>query len=98
MLKASEPSLRWEAAAALGRIGSTAKSAIPELTKLVGDEHAVVRRRAAQALGELGSEAKAAFGVLLQAQKNDRSSAVQDAAAEALWKIDAEEAKKAGVP
>src|SRR5262249_11653801 len=98
MLTAREPFLRWEAATALGRIGSAAKSAVPELTKLLRDTDPVVRRSAATALGDLGPEAKSAFELLQQLHKSDRSSDVQDAAAEALWKIDPGAAKKAGVP
>jgi HEAT repeat protein len=65
---------------------------------LLRDADPMVRRNAATALGDLGPAAKSAFEQLQQIHKSDRSSDVQDAAAEALWKIDPAAAKKTDVP
>ena len=70
----------------MGRIGPTAKEAVPALIIALEDESWRVRPRAAQALGEIGSAAKEAVPALITALK-DRL--VRDSAVFALGKIGA---------
>jgi len=46
--------LRAQAAKALGRIGPAASEAIPELTRLLDDESARVRKAAGEAVSRIG--------------------------------------------
>jgi HEAT repeat protein len=84
----SELSLAEAAAIALGRLGSKAAAATPDLIKALSDERTAVRLRSAGALGEIGPEAKKAVPALfaiLRDESQDRN--VQAAAANALGKI-----------
>jgi HEAT repeat protein len=72
----------------LKEMGPAAGLAVPELTRLLGNPDAAVRRRAAQVLGQLGPSAKSAVNALADALK-DQDEPVRRAALEALQKIQA---------
>jgi HEAT repeat protein len=83
------------AVTALGRIG---KEAIPILTQVLRDKKELtVRRTILEAFCRLGPEAAAAVPLLLEVCK-DEDSPVYDLACEALRKVDAQAAAKAGIP
>ena len=52
--------MRVNAASALGRIGTEAKTVVPQLVPLLQDSNANVRLNAVYALGKIGAEAKTA--------------------------------------
>lgn len=81
-LKHKDPSIRYDIADALGRIGD--KTAVDALIPLLEDEDYDIRWRAADALGKIGD--KTAVDALLLALK-DKSSAVRSSAADALGQI-----------
>jgi hypothetical protein len=76
--------VRQQAALALGETGSA--EAVPELTAALRDAEWAVRRQAAVALGQIGPPAATAEPELRRC-RNDRSTIVRKAAAEALSKI-----------
>ncbi|MHB8971280.1 MAG: HEAT repeat domain-containing protein [Pirellulaceae bacterium] len=45
--------LRWQGAGALGELGSAGSEAIPQLRRLVDDDHPIVRRAAGESLGRI---------------------------------------------
>ena len=49
--------LRWQGAGSLGELGSAGSVAIPQLRRLVDDEHQLVRRSAAESLGKIEATA-----------------------------------------
>lgn len=73
-------------AQALGSLGPAAAGSVPELIRLLRDEHADVRQAAAQALGNLGPVAAAAVPSLATAT-TDHDHDVRVAAVDALGKI-----------
>jgi HEAT repeat protein len=79
------------AAAALGKMGTRARAAIPALIKALQDQPEGLRRRAAEALGEMGPEAKTAVPALIQTLQNQEDRAREEAV-EALGKIGPEAA------
>jgi HEAT repeat protein len=62
-------------------------AAVPLLTRALQSDRDLVRTEAAATLGEIGAPAKAALPALKQAL-NDRSAAVQDAARQAIQRIE----------
>ena len=79
LTKDKDEKVRSEAAWALVRIGSEAKSAIPALTELLKDKDGLVRWAAIETLGKIGPEAKTAVPALTELLK-DRDDNVQWAA------------------
>ncbi|MGA2090635.1 MAG: HEAT repeat domain-containing protein [Endomicrobiales bacterium] len=69
-LKDEDVVFRRNAAEALGRIGSAAKSAVPGLIEAVRDSDADVRYNAVEALGHIGPDAKSAVPGLITALKD----------------------------
>ena len=69
---------------ALGKMGGEAKSAVPELVKLL--RHDIIRPFAASALGQIGPNAKEAVPQLLEILRDDTGYS-RIAAACALWEI-----------
>jgi HEAT repeat protein len=65
-LSCPDPLLRAEAAHLLGRVGSPAAEAVPELIKLLNDDHRRVVQEAAMALGHIGSAARPAIPALIE--------------------------------
>ncbi len=88
------PKARYWALLLLEDIGPAAKSAAPEVAKLLSDEQPEVRMHAALTLGEIGPDAAAAVPQLISAL-NDKEAAVKIGAAYALGKIGAKEASGA---
>jgi HEAT repeat protein len=64
MLKEGNPSVRGEAAAALGRIGPDARAAVPALTEAVASTDQGLRMDAALALAHIAPAAQTVFPVL----------------------------------
>src|SRR4051794_20543793 len=64
LLKNRRPSMRRQAASALGQLSANGKLVVPALIAALGDKNELVRRQAAESLGELGPKAKAAVGPL----------------------------------
>lgn len=91
-LKDKDAATRVNAAEALGRAGSDAKSAAPALiAALAEDKDPFVRRMAAVALGEIGADAKSAVPALValvQSQYENIDGLVGSECAVALAKID----------
>ncbi len=81
------PSLRSEAANALGRYGPKAEAAVPALTAALKDRDVNVRTTAAIALGKVGARSAPAVKALTQALGRERDVELQAAAAEALGMI-----------
>jgi len=83
-LKAKDWKVKVIAAHTLGLFGVKARSAIPALSSLVGDENADIRFAAAQALGDIGTE-----DVVLALTKalQDKDENVRVSAATAFQKI-----------
>lgn len=87
LLKDRSPEVRYRAALALGRIGASAKPAIPDLSGMLEkDQNYLVRQVAAEALGQIGKDASPALPALLQAT-SDWNDHVRDAALAAIKKI-----------
>ncbi|MDA1274034.1 MAG: HEAT repeat domain-containing protein [Verrucomicrobia bacterium] len=78
------------AAAAIGKLGSEAQAAVPDLVELLGNSHWVVRNNSAFALGRLGTAAIPAIPAIpaLNALLNDPNLSVRRNAAYSLWKLD----------
>lgn len=81
-------------AEALGSLGSEGARAVPELIRLLGDEHDVVRERAASALGSVGGSSPAVVDALTKAL-GDADHDVRASATEALAKIGSPAARSA---
>jgi len=62
---------RGAAAFALGKIGPEAKTSVPALAELLGDEGQEIRAIAAKALAGIGAEAKAATPRLIKALSDE---------------------------
>src|SRR5262249_61458535 len=82
-----------QTAAALGKIGPAARTAVPALARALKDTEEDVRVGAAAALGHMGEEARVATGDLIHLLKDDRK-AVRRQAATALRMIDPETAAR----
>jgi HEAT repeat protein len=66
-LKHDDPTVRWQAARALGKIGAPAVPAVPELARLAtSDPEPLVREHAAEALGDIGPAAADGIPALVQ--------------------------------
>jgi HEAT repeat protein len=79
-----DPNMRYWAADSLGKLGSDAKAAVPDLIMALKDESKIVRAGAAYALGEVRQpEAVSA----LQETAKDPEKEVRDAASFALKQI-----------
>ncbi len=85
------PKARFWALLLLEDVGPAAKSAAPDVAKLLSDEQPEVRMHAALTLGEIGPDAAAAVPQLIAAL-NDKEAAVKIGAAYALGKIGAKDA------
>jgi HEAT repeat protein len=81
-----EPKARYWGLLLLGEVGPVAKSAVPDIIPLLGDEGPAIRRQAAMTLGEIGPAAKDAVPALIKAL-DEKEAAVRFAAAYALGKI-----------
>jgi hypothetical protein len=90
-LKDTDPSVRMEATIALSKIGP---EAITALTEALKSKNSYQRMGAALSLGHMGSAAKKAVAALQEALK-DKSLAVRCHAAQALFRIDPEQAEAA---
>ena len=84
-LRDPEAGVRWEAAAALGRIG---KDSVPALIEALWDRDVRVRHAATYALGAVGPGASAAIPALIHRLK-DRDAGVRASAASSLSGIGA---------
>jgi HEAT repeat protein len=92
-LEADDKYLRGHAAAALGKIGATARTTVTALTRVLKDKDEDVRGEAAAALGHLGAEARSSVGDLVELLE-DEHRAVRRQAATALKLIDPETAAR----
>src|SRR5262249_25668035 len=81
--------IRLPAAMALGNLGADAKVAVPELIKALNPEDRLLCLEAAEALGKIGSEAHSAVPALIRLRNGSTDQSIQDAAAEALVRIQA---------
>ncbi|MDB6065622.1 MAG: repeat protein [Pedosphaera sp.] len=86
----------FEAALALGKIHARPEIAVPALVKCLNDQDFQVRLYAAKAIGAFGSDARLAVPDLLKLLA-DSNAKVQNAAKDALKRIDPEAAAEAGV-
>jgi HEAT repeat protein len=94
--KAADVALVWKAGAeALGRLGPLAKTALPELKKMLKDSDEEVRIVAVCALADMGPVAKETVPELIALLK-DPSEQIRAAAVEALGKMGP--AAKAAIP
>ena len=73
----------------VGKLGKTAKQAVPDLTSALRSRIPLVRQKAAESLGQIGADAKPAVRFLRTASR-DPDSEVRAAVAEALQAILAE--------
>jgi hypothetical protein len=96
-LKSSDPQARAMAALALGRMGPTARMAVPYLIADLRDQDAKVREMAAWALGQIGSEFARPAVPALAPLLRDPDPRVRLAAAQALRKIDPVAADNLGI-
>jgi HEAT repeat protein len=85
VVRGPHPSLRSEAATALGNYGRKAEVAIPALVTALKDRDVSVSSTAAVALGKVGGESRDAVRALVEALERDPSLAMS--AAEALGRI-----------
>jgi HEAT repeat protein len=89
-------STRIKIAKALWVIDGHPEAVLPLLTKALGHEHWAVRQKAALVLGEIGHMARPALPALVKLLKDEDAESgagyryVRLAAAEALWRIDAQ--------
>ena len=98
-LQSAGPAARPVLARALGQFGKDADTVVPPLITLLSDKDDAVRVGAAQALTLLGGKAKAALPKLLElAQDRSLPEALRDDAGRAVWRVDADSAKKASLP
>jgi lysophospholipase L1-like esterase len=86
LLAAEDVRAAREAAWALGRLGPSAASAVPQLGAALGNAEAPLRRAAAQALGAIGAAARVTLPALFEALADERQ-AVRWSAAQAIWRI-----------
>jgi HEAT repeat protein len=91
LLTDAETQVRTQAAASLGRIGSGAVSATPELIALLSDPDEAVRCQAVETLGQLGAVEEATVNALA-ALLQDPSAEVQASAAKVLGALKGEAA------
>jgi HEAT repeat protein len=89
-MKSKHVIVREKAARALGSAGPDAASAVPVLIRALEDPNWTVQRQAALALGEMGSKAEKAVAAL-QNLSNTSDKPVQQAARQALRKIEPEQ-------
>jgi len=67
-LKHDDPTVRWQAARALGKIGAPSVQGVPEMARLtISDPEALVREHAAEALGDVGPAAAEGIPALVKA-------------------------------
>ncbi len=93
----TDAKIRSSAASALGYIGESAKSAVPQLIETLKlDQEPEVRGGAAYALGYIGESAKSAVPQLIESLKQDKSAGARGGAAIALGNIG--ESAKSAVP
>src|SRR5262249_25850826 len=79
-LKQDDPTARWQAARALGKIGAPSVPAVPELARLtISDPDPLVREHAAEALGDIGSPATDGIPALVQALRDPVARVRRDA-------------------
>jgi RNA polymerase sigma factor (sigma-70 family) len=107
LLKDTELTARLPIVQALGKIGPAAKPAVPALVEALRSAKSApnpvnpdlygVRRGVFVALGEIGPAAREAVPALLEALK-DPSIMIRIGAAEALARVDPEQASRAAVP
>ncbi|MDB6124817.1 MAG: repeat-containing protein [Pedosphaera sp.] len=91
-LRDPDNQVRWNAATFLAQHSEEAKAAVPILIEMLGkDESNRLRAKAAMTLERFGKEAKVAIPALKKALEDEYSN-VQEAAKEALAKIEAHEA------
>lgn len=81
-----DPNMRYWAAEALADMRPKVKSAVPELTKALGDKDSMVRMGVTYSLAKFGPEAKQAVPALRKALQ-DQDTKVRKAAAYALKQI-----------
>jgi HEAT repeat protein len=86
---------RWRAARALGAMGPEAREAVPELSRALKDDDAMLRAEAAIALGHMGPAAQPAVPALKDLL-TDKHLPVRDAAESALKAINAKPQKAPG--
>jgi HEAT repeat protein len=86
---------RWRAAQALGAMGPEAREAVPELSRALKSDDAMLRAEAATALGHMGPAARPAVPALKELL-TDKHPPVRDAAENALKAINAEPQKAPG--
>lgn len=79
-LRHCNPSVREQAALALGRMGPAASAIIPDLIASLDDESSSVRKKAAAALGAFGPAAKAAIPHLIRLLGKDFDGALEESA------------------
>lgn len=96
-LKDKNPQIRAVVARAVGRVGQDSARAIPVLTELLDDTDADVRLGASFGLGAFGDKARSALAKLLPLAKQTMDKSLHDTAGIAIWRIDPDEAKKAGL-
>jgi HEAT repeat protein len=87
LLRHEDPTVRWQAARTLGKIGVPALTAVPELARLTtSDPESLVREHAAEAMGDIGPAAAAGIPALVMAL-NDPNSRVRRDAVRALGQM-----------
>lgn len=85
-LRHKDTLVRSDAIKELCRLGPKAKSAVPELIKMVSEKDDFVSNSAVRVLAAIGPEAKAAVPVLIERMK-DKSASVRTPVASALGRI-----------
>jgi len=90
-LRASDPAVRLDAVAALGRLGREARPAVPAMTEVLADANVPIRKMAALVLGDLGRTAKRAIPALIEALHDDHEG-VRRRVVMALGQIGTEDA------
>jgi len=93
----SDWTVRMNAARALAAVRTAPELAVPSLVKTLEDTNDWVRVETATALQLYGRAAKPAVPVLLK-MLNDPDANIQSGAGRALWAIDPEAARQAGIP
>jgi HEAT repeat protein len=88
LAQAPTPLHRVRAAEALGRIGTPARAAVPDVLKLLNDQTAGVRRAAVVALGRIAPGDKEVAAALARA-RDDRAVEVRRVAVRALGEVGA---------
>lgn len=75
----SDSEIRWNAARTLGKIGPSAKEAVPKLVAALNDSDALVREHAAEALGDIGTQASDSVPALVKVLHDPDSRVRRDA-------------------